>query len=379
MSTRSHSRRTSRTRFGHFGTTLDGELLVAATVKDVARVADVSIGTVSRVLSGEPNVTEETALRVRQAVDQLGYSRLRKRKLASDILSLSRKNIAMLLLGMDRSLASLPSVACGIHGAESALSASGANVLLSDLPRVDEVPKAIASQNIHGLLAKGALQGPLVESANPDLIRRLRHIPTVWFLGRPQQADWGDAVGSDDAEAGRLAAEHFLRLGHRRLAVIDPKPGHVAMDGRCASFVWHVNREGAKVETILGKASDWSLPLQTVKDIELVDTLVGRLIKLRSKPTGVFCPADGITAMVYRACVRRGIKIGTDLSLISCNNELPLLAGLYPEVTTVDIGAEQIGRQAVEQLIWRLTHPDSPSVNVSVQPRLVEGMSVATL
>jgi DNA-binding LacI/PurR family transcriptional regulator len=93
----------------------------------------------------------------------------------------------------------------------------------------------------------------------------------------------------------------------------------------------------------------------------------------------VFVPADCIAAMVYRACVRRGLQIGQDLSLISCNNELPLLTGLYPEITTIDICAEQIGRQAVQQLIWRLAHRDSPNVAVSVEPRLVEGMSVAKI
>ena len=226
---------------------------------------------------------------------------------------------------------------------------------------------------------RGHCKVQLIESADAKLVDRIRKIPTVWFLGRPQGAQWGDAVGSDDAEVGRLAAEHLLHHGHRRLAILDPKPGHVTMDGRCASFVWHANRHGAKVESVFGEASDWCLPLQTVNDTALVDKLVGRLVKLRSKPTAVFCPADCITAMVYRACVRRGIKIGSELSLISCNNELPLLTGLYPEVTTIDIDAEAIGRQAVEQLIWRLSHPESPSVNVSVQPRLVEGMSVATL
>ena len=350
---------------------------MAATIKDVAKAADVSIGTVSRVLSGEPNVAPETARRVFDAVNTLGYSRQRKRKAVADGQRLKRKNIAMILLGMDRSLASLPSVACGIHGAESALSAAGANVLLSDLPRVDEIPRAVASQRVHGLVAKGALQGPLIDSADTELIDRLRKIPTVWFLGRPQGADWGDAVGSDDAEVGRLAAEHLLQRGHRRLAILDPKPGHVTLDGRCASFTWHATQQGARVENVFGNASDWTLPLRSVNDVASVDKLVGRMLKLRSKPTAVFCPADCITAMVYRACMRRDIKLGKDLSLISCNNELPLLTGLYPEVTTIDIRAEQIGRQAVEQLIWRFLNIDSASINVSVEPQLVEGMSVA--
>lgn len=350
-----------------------------ATVKDVAEAAQVSVGTVSRVLRGEPNVGDETSVRVIQAVEDLGYSRLRKRKRAAEGQQLVRKNIALLLLGMDRSLASLPSVACGIHGAESALSASGASVLLADIPQMDEIPKSIATQRIHGLLAKGALYGQLIRSADTKLIERLKEIPTVWFLGRPQGADWGDVVESNDAEVGRLAAEYLLQRGHQRIAILDPKPDQVTLGQRCASFTWHATQQGAKVENVFGEKADWTLPLRPVSDLRLVDDLVGKLLKLRSKPTALFCPADSITAMVYRACARRGIQVGKDISVVSCNNELPLLAGLYPEVTTIDVCAEQIGRQAVEQLIWRLDHRESQPVSVSVQPQLVEGMSVARL
>lgn len=350
-----------------------------ATVKDVAKAAEVSIGTVSRVLNGEPNVTDETARRVRKAVQKLDYSPLRRRKSSPDNKPLLRKSVALLLLGMDRSLVTLPSVASGIHGTEAALSDMGADVLFADLPYLDRLPDFIARRRVHGLVGKGALQEQLFANADPELLNRMREIPTVWLLGRPHGADWGDVVESNDAEVGRLAAEYLLRRGHRRIAILDPKPDHVTLGQRCASFSWHASQKGSIVESFLGEASQWSLPLRSVDDVEAVDELVGRLLKLRKKPTAVFVPADCIAAMVYRACARRGLQIGKDLSLISCNNELPLLTGLYPEVTTIDICAEQIGRQAVEQLTWRLKHPDSPSVTVSVQPRLVEGVSVANI
>lgn len=350
-----------------------------ATVKDVAKAAEVSVGTVSRVLSGEPNVSAETARRVRDAVKQLGYSPLRKRKPVSDDRRLSRKQVAILLMGMDRSLANLPSVASGIHGVESALSQAGASVLFSDLPQMDRIPELLTFHKTHGLLVKSALQGNLIETADTALLNRMRQLPTVWFLGRPDGADWGDAVESNDMEIGRLAAEYLLDRGHQHMAILDPKPGHVTLGQRSASFHWHASQNGARVERIVGKKSNWSIPLQTVNNVELIDQLIQKLLKLRSKPTAVFCPADSITAMAYHCCARRQIQIGKDLSLISCNNELPLLQGLYPEVTTIDVCAEQIGRQAVDQLIWRLQHPDAPLVTVSVQPRLVEGMSVVNL
>ena len=349
---------------------------MAATVKDVAKAAQVSVGTVSRVLSGEPNVTEETAQRVLKAVEDLNYSRLRRRKQDASGQTLQNRKIALLLLGMDRSLASLPSVASSIHAAESALSAAGAQVLLADLPHVDRLPPAMHRRQVHGVIAKAALQGQLVANATDELTETLRNLPTVWFLGRPQNADWGDAVESNDSEIGRLAAEYLIRRGHRRLALIDPKPDHVTLGKRCASFAWHAAQADAAIDQIFGRDAIWSLPLKAVEDVEVVDKLVDRLLKLKRRPTAIFVPADSIAALVCRACAARGIRIGHDLSLISCNNERPLLSGLYPEITTIDIGAEQIGRLAVDQLIWRFGHRDAANVTVSVEPRLIEGMSV---
>ena len=93
----------------------------------------------------------------------------------------------------------------------------------------------------------------------------------------------------------------------------------------------------------------------------------------------MFVPGDSATAMVCRALAERGLRVGRDLSLVSCNNELPLLSGLYPTPTTIDIHAELIGRRAADQLAWRLTNDSPVGLDVGVEPALVEGASVARL
>src|SRR5437764_15276964 len=105
------------------------------TIRHVAESASVSIGTVSRVLSGDRTVLPDNADRVRRAVASLKYVPLRKRNGAiASPTGLKGANIALLLLGLDRSLASLPSVAEAIHGIEAAISDAGANLLLADVP-----------------------------------------------------------------------------------------------------------------------------------------------------------------------------------------------------------------------------------------------------
>jgi len=345
------------------------------TVKDVAVTASVSLGTVSRVLNGDPSVSTEVRRRVREAVDTLGYTRLRSRSRANSYSPLKGRNIALVMLGMDRSLADLPSVAAAIHGAEATLKELGANLLLVDIPRADHLPATLGRNRIDGLLLQGALLETMLQHANIALLQRLEQIPTVWFLGKPVGA-WGDVVESNDRSVGRLAAEHLWQQGHRRLAFLSPKPHQATFAQRQAAFEWHARRLGAHLTTVLGEGSEGKQPIPPVDALPSVDGLVEQLLSLPNHPTAVFVPGDAVAAMVYRALAQRGLQIGRDLSMISCNNEATLLAGLYPSLTTIDIHAEYIGRRAVDQLIWRLAHRELPADDIGVEPTLHGGESV---
>jgi LacI family transcriptional regulator len=348
------------------------------TVKDVAATASVSLGTVSRVLNGDPSVSNDVRQRVRQAVEKLGYSRLRSRGRANSYAPLKGRTLALVMLGMDRSLVSLPSVSASIHGVDSALKELGANLLLIDIPRADHLPSALARNRIDGLLIKGALFGELLQAGDAALFDRLAQIPSVWFLGQPEGA-WGDVVQSNDREVGRLAAKHFVDHGHRRLAFLSPTPLESTSSQRQSAFEWHAHMAGAEVVSIVASPGDLKLPLMPVDATEDVDALVDQLLALKPHPTALFVPSDAVAAMVYRALAKRNLQVGRDLSLIGCNNETTLLTGLYPSLTTIDIHAANIGRRAVQQLIWRLTHRDDPANDVSVQPTLRAADSVTQL
>jgi LacI family transcriptional regulator len=349
------------------------------TIRHVAESASLSIGTVSRVLSGDPTVLPENADRVRRAVAHLKYVPLRKRNgHTPSPTGLRGANIALLLLGLDRSLSSLPSVADAIHGIEAAVSDVGANFLLADVPLADRVPPALDRQRIDGVILKGALQGRWVDSISAELNDRLRSVPTVWFLGRPE-GGWGDVVQSNDFRVGQIAAEKLVSHGHRELAFLNPKPDQSTFLQRQGGFVAHAERAGATVQKFLGKAGDWGLPLRSVREVEAIQGLVDALLESSPRPTAVFVPGDSVAAMVYRALSARGLVVGRDLSVISCNNETGLLAGLYPQLCTIDIHANAIGGRAVDQLAWRMTHRDQPDTDVSLDPTFVPGESVATL
>ena len=124
----------------------------------------------------------------------------------------------------------------------------------------------------------------------------------------------------------------------------------------------------------------WPLPATTVQ--HRVTSLVDRwsALPVKSRPTALFVPSDRTAVQLYSALERRGLRAGVDVSVVSCNNEQSLLADLHPALTTIDVHAEFTGRRAVDQLLWRMRHPDEPlTVQVLVEPTLVERDSVVAL
>jgi LacI family transcriptional regulator len=276
---------------------------------------------------------------------------------------------------MDRSLAALPVVAAALGGVEQAVTQGRAHLFVANLPEADQFPELLDRRRIDGVILKGALQGDLVGRMPAALRERLEALPNVWILGRPVGFR-GDVVQANDLRAGQLAAEHLIANGHRRLAFISPKPSQVTLVRRRAAFTFFAEQAGATVRAYLGDEQAWSFPSPAVDQIERVQVLVDRMLKERTPPTAVFAPDDSVGAMTARALTARGVRIGRDLSLMSCNNERSLLMGVHPTLTTIDIRALEIGARAVDQLAWRMTHGEGADVDIGLDPVIVPGESV---
>lgn len=349
------------------------------TIREVATAAKVSVGTVSRVLNNDPSVSKERVEQVHSAIKSLDYTPRRKHSKINVDSPLRDKNIALVLLGMDRSLVSMPVVAAAIHGAETAVAKAGGNVLLADTPMLDQLPPVLMRSRVDGVILKGALQGTTIAEKLAPISERFDRIPSVWLLGRPTGCV-GDVVSANDFTAGDMAAEYLLSRGHVNIAFINPKPDHVTFWRRLTGFHMRLEARGAQLHTILGDdPSEWKLPLESAHDIQSVGALVDKLFSLNPVPTAVFAPADSIAALICRVFASRGIVVGKDISLISCNNEKTIISGLHPTLTTIDTHPERVGQRSVEQLIWRTQHMDGPQTEILLEPTLVEGDSVATI
>jgi DNA-binding LacI/PurR family transcriptional regulator len=353
------------------------------TIVDVARAADVALGTVSRVLNTPDAVRPDIRQRVLEVIAEMNYRRLRQRRRADapdGVRRRRRGNLGIVLVGMDESLAHLPVITEAIHGVELATAAEGINLMLANVPHADRVPAFLAKGQVDGVVVKSPLLGDFKACASPELVAAISRVPHVWLIGRPDNAT-GDVCAIDIDVGARLAAEFLQSKGHRRVGYLHPRPGQTRSESLKLSFTMHAQRLGLSVqpfENALLHPVRWPLPA-IAEPTDLLP-LLDRWIALspQARPTAMLVPADSIAVQLYAALRQRGLQVGKDISVLSFNHEKPLVLGLTPTLTTIDIRAETIGRRAVERLLWRIDHPDDVvPTKIVVEPVLVEGGSVA--
>lgn len=349
---------------------------MAATIRDIARRAGVSAATVSRALRGSAQISAGCTERVRAAAHALAYRPLRRRR-AGGGRGLRGRTLALVVLGMDPSLSGHVAIAESLRAVEAAIARAGARLLFADVPQLDALPPALAHGGVDGLLLRGALQGDAIARLEGPLAERLRRPPVVWVGGRPPGCRWGDAARSDDHAAGETAADELLAAGHRRVAVINPKPDHQLFLRRIEGFRARIRAAGGAVAVHAPAPRSTRPPYRAIDAASGVDQLVAVALAAARRPTALFAPVDAVAAEIYRALAARRLRIGREISVVSCNHDTAIVASLYPTLTTVDVRLREIGTRAVELLAARLASGgDAAPVELTVAPELVRGASV---
>ncbi|MEN9631622.1 MAG: hypothetical protein RL077_26 [Verrucomicrobiota bacterium] len=370
-------------RLGLSKTKLTTPARTRATVHDVAKVAGVAVGSVSRALNQHPDVTAAMRERILAAVKSLNYQRLRKRSARRGVMRGGSRavTIGLVCFGMEDALVDLPVVSAALHGIETAISAEGGTLMFASIPRGDRVPSFLLENRVAGLIVKGPNQGELPATAGHDLLRHIYRVPHVWLMGRLSTAH-GDHCNFDADAAGRIAAEHLRAKGHTRVAFLNPKPGHAQFETIKLGFVERTRALGSTVDVLeLPSMSPLTWPLPSRTSQENVDELAHlwwAQPKAR-RATAIAVGADTTAVQIYSALSRLGLQVGRDVGLVSCNDEKSLIMGLNPPLTTVNVCAEAVGRNAVARLLWRIRQPaDEIAVEVLIQPVLTERGSVPT-
>lgn len=354
------------------------------TLVDVAKAAGVAVGTASRVLNNFTDVSPDSRQSVLEAVARLRYQPLRKRKGSGNRVNTDQRNckIGLVLLGMDDTLLHVPVLAEVFHGVEAAVTQLNGNLLFANLPNADRVPALLQGNQVEGLIVKASQYGIFPDIEKNPLIKSILRFPLVWVWAKPDQLA-GDLCSFNHEHAAELVAKHLYDRGHRCVAYLNPKKGKSSNEHIKKEFQFACEERGmelALLESVGQGATVWPEPAFTGPEsfFELVDRWLA--MEPARRPTAIFVPADNYTVHLYTALEQRGLQVGRDVSVISCNNEKSITRGLKPTLTTVDVGAQRIGSKAVEMLLWRMRNPLDDSVQTLLFDTSLElGDSVVTL
>jgi len=301
----------------------------------VALLAGVSVGTASKALNGRGQLRDETRERVQTAAQRLGF---RPNDLAKSLLR-GRTYTVGLLTSDSFGRFGIPVM----QGVEDALGAGSIAVYLCDA-RGDRVRErhyvdSLLSRRVDGIIVSGRRADP-----RPPLGTDLP-VPVVYAYSQSTSPD-DLAVIPDDAHGGRLAAEHVVRAGRRRLA-------HITGPARFEAV--RLRWEGARQAAAEGGVD---LPHERVLTGDWSEAwgreAAGLLLAESPDVDAILCGNDQIARGVADALRERGVRVPDDVAIVGYDNWEILAAATRPPLTSVDMCLEGVGHTAALLLLARI-------------------------
>jgi LacI family transcriptional regulator len=303
------------------------------TVRDVAERAGVAISSVSRVFSGHPNVTPELRRRVLAAAKAEGYE--------PDRVARSLRQGFTQTVGFIVRDISNPLFADIAKGAEDRLRAGGYAMILTNSEGQPELDAEYIS-----LLRQRRVDG-LIVSVNSETyaptVRALknRQLPLV-LLDRVVEGVAASAVLCDHYSGVRAATRHMLALGHRRIAIISGPPTIIASRERVRGFKDAHKDAGVSWDRSLGRLGGY--------DSDFGYEEAKSLLLSAQPPTGIVSGGIQLSIGVISAVRDVGLRIGRDVSIVSCD-ETALMKAFDPPISVVLRDTREMGHLAAEMLL----------------------------
>ncbi len=332
---------------------------MAVTIKDVATLAGVSPSTVSRTCKNNPSISEETKERVRKAMAKLGYE---PNFQASNLASQNSRTIGIILPASAKEVYENSFYLEAIQGISHYC--NGRQYMTTIVTGQDEAEILDA---IRSMSRSGKVDGFIILYSKKDdpVIDYLFNEGLLYILiGKATQyTNQTIYIDNDNLLAGREAAEYLYQLGHRRIAYL----------GSDSSLMFSADR---KAGYQLALASH-QLPVRPeycveVKNVsENNEEAIRGLLMQKDRPTAILVSDDILAVSLERVCLENHLAIPEDLSIISFNNSL--FARLTsPQLTSIDIGAGQLGSEAASQIINHIENPNLLATKIIVPHHLIE-------
>lgn len=327
--------------------------MAIAQVSDVAHRAGVSPATVSNALNHPEKVSPRTRERVHAAIEELGYVR---NDAARQLRQRGNRAVGMILLDVGN-----PFFAGVARGAELDLAEHGRPLLLGN--SAQQGPQELKYLS---LFEEQRVAGILVTPVG-NILSRLRRIKqrgtAVVIVDRKAGAKQFSSVSADDRHGGRVAAEHLISLGRRRIAVVGGPPSIRQVSDRLAGAESAAQEHsGVTVEYVNTGGMDSESGRIAAREFLTRGAA--------ERPDAIFAANDLVALGALQELARAGVAVPDDMALVGYD-DIEFAESSTVPITSVRQPAEDMGRSAAQLLLSALEHPDAAVQHPTFTPELV--------
>ena len=321
---------------------------MGTTIRDVARAASVSIGTVSRALKNQPGLSEATRERVVEAARQLGYD-------AAQLRTRIRR-VTFLLHRQHNNFAVSPFFSHVLHGFEEACRERRL------------VPSVLTAGPTHDLAQQMRLHAPdavaVAGFIEPELLAHLRSMnrPVVLI---DLHAPGFRSVNVDNTRGAALAMQHLFAMGRKRIAFIGGSLAHYSIAQRAMGYRLAYFEAGMLFDPTLEVTTQPAIDAE-VAAADAMERLIAQAHQ-QSKPLpdAVFDYNDAAALAAMRVCVAHGLRIPEDVAFVGFD-DIPAAAQSTPPLTTVTVDKEALGRRGVDLLLETAQNNDASDADMDI-------------
>lgn len=324
------------------------------TLKDVAREADVSISTVSRVFNDPEKVRPDTQQRVREAAEALDYkpSRVARR--------LRLEDGKASLLGLVIPDIQNPFFADVARGVEDVAQAHDYALLLSnsdeDPDKQQVAVDTLKTEDVDGVIV------PPVSMNDPEVTRLVESDIAVVCVDRRMENARVDTILSDNRQGAYDAVAHLIALGHERIGFIGGIARISTLTERREGYEAALRDHDLPVDSTLVKEGE--------SHRERGKDHTEALLHLDRPPTALFTGNNLTTLGALAALSQHNVRVPEDMALIGYD-DVPWAQALNPPPTVMDQPGYEMGSRGAELLLQRLDAPDRSPTTVTLQPKLI--------
>ncbi|MFU8874416.1 LacI family DNA-binding transcriptional regulator [Micromonospora sp. SL4-19] len=309
--------------------------MAAASIKEVAAHAGVSLGTVSNVLNRPNAVAPATRQRVLDAIAELGYVR---NDSARQLRAGQSRTIAIVVLDVAN-----PFFTDVVRGAEQVVEEAGAMLVVCNSGE-DDARERRHLELLEEQRVRGVLITPVSHDRQPDLDRlHDRGIPVV-LVDRGSGRASRCSVAVDDVLGGRLAMEHLLDQGHRHVAYLGGPFSISQVADRHAGAAAALAEHDTGGELRIAKTTNLTVAAGRRAAEELLT------LPARQRPSAVFCANDLIALGVLQEVTARGLRVPDDVAIVGYD-DIEFAGAAAVPLSSVRQPREQLGRAAAQLLL----------------------------